>query len=135
MINGKPYISPVNLIHSSEGKLSVIEGGDLSFDMARCYFFSSDCGIQRGNHANKKNSQFMVCFTGKVEVTLSRGDFEEKFFLDSPVKGLFIPAGYWRTVDIKCDNSICFVVADKPYSKSDYIYDKEQYNSWVKNTE
>ena len=135
MINGKPYIKSVNLFHSSEGKLSVIEGVDLSFDIARCYFFLSNYGTQRGNHANKTNSQFMVCFTGKVAVTLSQGDYEEKFCLDSPVKGLFIPAGYWRVVDSKCDNSLCVVVADKSYSKSDYIYDKEQYNSWVKNME
>ena len=84
---------------------------------------------QRGNHAKKNNSQVLVAIGGKAALTLEAPDGKKfEFLLETNDKGLFIPAGYWRSAKLWKG---CYLLGlhSMKYTESDYVRD---YNEFLK---
>lgn len=103
-------------------------GKNIPFRPARFFsVYNVPEGTIRGKHAHKKCEQFLVCLSGQVDVTLDNG--EERFVhcLDSPNKGLHIPAGIWGEQTYVLPSTILLVLASHIYDPIDYINDYNEY--------
>lgn len=125
----KPQIINLPKICDPRGNLSFVENGThLPFDIARVYWiYDVPGGEERGSHAHKVSQSLMVSASGSFDVYLSDGKREERFSLNRPYQGLYIPPGYWRRLDNFSSGAVCMVLTSTPYSEEDYIRDYDEF--------
>lgn len=81
----------------------------------------------RGEHAHKICEQFLICINGKVSALVDNGKERNQVELDSPEKGLYIPAMIWGTQYNYSEDAILLCFASKEYDNSDYIRNYSEY--------
>ncbi len=81
----------------------------------------------RGTHAHRKCEQFLVCVVGSVTAIIDDGSHREEVTLDSPIKGLYMPALTWGTQYNYSPDAVLLVLASDPYDEGDYIHDYEEF--------
>lgn len=101
------------------GDLNFIElPDDIGFDVRRIFWVSKNRdGKWRGGHAHKVCQQVLIAVSGTVIVEAD----DVQFTLDSPDKGLFIPAGTYIAYKLYNIYSVLLVLASEHYDKEDYI--------------
>lgn len=111
------------------GNLSAIEEcSEIPFRIARTYWiYDVPGGETRGGHAYKQNEEFIVALSGSFDVLLDDGNGERCFSLNRSYYGLFVPRGWWRSMNNFSTNSVALVLASIPYTPEDYIYDYEAF--------
>jgi dTDP-4-dehydrorhamnose 3,5-epimerase-like enzyme len=115
-------------ISDPRGNLAVIERNVLPFEIKRVYYlFDVPSGSQRGGHAHKELSQFLVALSGSFDVLLKDGQHTQRVTLNNPTKGLLIPPGTWRELDNFSSGAVCLVVASDVYFEEDYIRDFQEF--------
>jgi len=115
-------------ISDPRGNLAVIERDVLPFEVKRVYYlFDVPSGSQRGGHAHKALSQFLVALSGSFDVLLKDGKETQRITLNNPTKGLLIPPGTWRELENFSSGAICLVVASDVYEEEDYIRDYQDF--------
>jgi dTDP-4-dehydrorhamnose 3,5-epimerase-like enzyme len=114
---------------NSLGSLSFFEyGKDISFLIKRVYYtYNVPKGTKRGMHAHKNLNQIMWVPYGSVLVILDDGLNKTSYLLDSPIKALLVPSGYWRDLFWKKSNSILVVGASDLFNEDDYIRDYKKF--------
>jgi hypothetical protein len=60
-------------------------------------------------------------------MTLDNGKKSEKFVLDDPTKGLYVPKLVWRTLHNFSTDAVLLIIASLKYSVEDYIRDYDEY--------
>lgn len=125
----RPYIIPLPKIFDPRGSLSFVEGGNhIPFQIARVYWiYDVPAGEARGSHSHIHNKSVIIAVGGSFTVHLSDGKRTESFTLNRPYEGLYVPTGYWRTLDNFSSGSVCMVLASHPYSEDDYIRDYNEF--------
>jgi len=115
----------------AKGSLSVLEGADIPFVIRRIYYIHDvPVGAVRGEHGHRQLEQIILCLSGVVEVMICDGIKQEFFTLADPSTLLYVPSGRWRSVKFKEAGSVLCVLASRPFDKSDYIYDYEEFLEW-----
>ncbi len=124
-----PHIIELPKVEDRRGNLSFIEGeGHAPFDIKRVYYiYDVPGGESRGGHAHKTLRQLIVAVAGSFTVVLDNGRTKRSFFLNHPWLGLYIPPGYWRTLEDFSSGAVCLVLASAHYDPEDYIYDYPEY--------
>lgn len=56
-------------------------------------------GESRGGHAYRKTDEFIVAISGGFDVTVDDGKQKKTFTLNRSYYGLYIPKGFWRTME------------------------------------
>lgn len=128
----KPCIIDLPRVYDPRGSLTFTENGDgrLPFDISRVYWtYDVPAGESRGGHSHKELEQLIVALNGSFNVNLFDGEDWSHWMLHLPYKGLYIPPGYWRTLDNFSSGSVCMVLASMPFDEDEYIRD---YNEFVK---
>ncbi|MBP9983511.1 MAG: WxcM-like domain-containing protein [Prevotella sp.] len=125
----KPVIIELPKHFDARGNLSVVEEFiQVPFKIERSYWiYDVPGGEKRGGHAYKENEEFIVALSGSFDVVLDDGKKKYSFSLNRSYYGLYVPKGIWREMVNFSTNSLALVLASKPYSSDDYIYD---YNSF-----
>lgn len=125
----KPHIIVLPRIFDPRGSLSFAEGENhVPFDIARVYWiYDVPTGEVRGSHSHKEAKSLLVATNGSFTVHLFDGKTTESFTLSRPFEGLYIPPGYWRTLDNFSSGSVCMVLTSLPYSEDDYIRDYNEF--------
>ena len=59
--------------------------------------------------------------SGSFDVLISDGKKESKFSLNQSYMGVYIPAGYWRSVENFSTNSVAVIAASTPYNPADAV--------------
>ena len=123
----------IQSFEDERGGLSFIEPGeDLKFNIARLYYlYHTSKNALRGVHAHKQLEQVLISLNGSFEVLLSDGIESQTFLLDRPNLGLYVCPMIWRELNPIEDNSICAVLASRPYEEDDYIHNYKEYLSLV----
>ncbi|MDO5395111.1 MAG: FdtA/QdtA family cupin domain-containing protein [Bacteroidales bacterium] len=121
----EPKVIEIGKIADPRGNLSVIEGGrTIPFAIGRVfYLYDVPADSSRGGHAHYTDCQFMIAVSGSFDVVLDNGAEQRRYTLNRPYRGLFIPPGFWRTMDNFSAGSVCMVITDNPYDEADYIRD------------
>ena len=125
-----PEIINIRTITSSEGNLSILDKENkIPFEIKRIFYvYNIPKNTQRGGHAHKKLKQFIWPINGELEIiTFTQKCFKQKFSLNSPNKGLFIPELTWSYQLTKSNNTIYCVAASDYYDENEYIRNWENF--------
>src|SRR5260221_14567349 len=94
----QPYLIEFPKIgNSALGYISVAEKGNLPFEVKRIYWtYYTPEDIVRGGHAHYDLEQILVAVSGKIIVnTEMPGGQHDRFILETPNVGLFLPKFCW----------------------------------------
>ena len=138
-MNSKSYPSGAVLYDipyfaDDRGAINILEiARDLPFGCQRIFYtYTVPEGSVRGEHAHRTCEQFLISIRGKVSVLVDDGEHRDEFMLDSPSKGLWLPAGCWGEQFGHSPDSILLVLASLPYDNADYIRSYDEFISWKK---
>lgn len=81
----------------------------------------------RGEHAHRKCHQFLTCVRGSVRVLADDGKHREEFLLDTPGRGLHLPALTWGTQYHYSEDAVLLVFASMQYDAADYLRTYEEF--------
>lgn len=125
----QPQIINLPKFMDERGNLSFIEEEKhIPFKIARSYWiYDVPGGEVRGGHAYKENQEFIVALSGSFDIILENGEEKHTFHLNRSYYGLYVPKGWWRSMENFSTNSLALIVASIPYQKEDYIYDYEEF--------
>ncbi len=116
-------------INDVRGKLAVIEGDCIPFEIKRVYYlFDVPSDAYRGGHSHKEQSELLIALSGSFEVILDNGNSKQSIMLNKPDKGLLIPTGIWRELENFSSGAVCLVIASGEFDENDYIRD---YNAFL----
>ncbi|MBO4314516.1 MAG: WxcM-like domain-containing protein [Prevotella sp.] len=118
------------------GNLSAIEEcKEVPFHIARTYWiYDVPGGETRGGHAYIQNEELIIALSGSFDVLLDDGNGERCFSLNRSYYGLYVPKGWWRSMNNFSTNSVALVLASIPYTPEDYIYDYEVFRSFCRSS-
>lgn len=96
------------------------------FDIRRVFYLYDVPGdAERGGHSHHKARELIVAASGSFDVTLTDGHDTRTFSLNRPYRGLYIPAGIWRSLDNFSSGSVCLVLTSELFAETDYVRDYE----------
>lgn len=105
---------------------------DLPFSPQRFFFvYNVPSREVRGEHAHKRCQQFLLCVSGSCRVLVDDGAHREEFVLDSPDRGLLMPAMVWGTQYQYSPDAVLLVFASEPYDADDYIRSYDEFLALV----
>jgi hypothetical protein len=111
-----------------DGEVVVAEAATgVPFAIARLFVLRAPQGAERGHHAHRICSQFMICSNGIVDIVLKDGDAQRTFVLDRSDRALLVPPMIWNTVVFRAPQSVVSVLCDRPYEAADYIRDYDEF--------
>lgn len=111
------------------GNLSFAEQNNhIPFQILRTYWiYDVPGGANRGGHAYKATSEFIIAISGSFDVTVDDGKKKKTFTLNRSYYGLYIPNGLWRTMENFSTNSLALEFADTKYDRNDYVEDYHEF--------
>ena len=120
-------------IETQNGKLSILEGNLLPFEIKRVYcIYDVPTASIRGFHAHKTLEQLLIALGGRIDVEMDNGQGDKEIHvLDSPQKTLYVGPLYWHTMAWKSSNTTLLVLASQEYNPDDYIRDYEEFVKFV----
>lgn len=121
---------PLHSVDDSErGTLCVAEfGKDIPFEIKRIfYLYNLSSDTVRGQHAHRKQEQFIMCLSGSVEVLTVQNGKESRFTLSQPNQGVYLPPMTWVRIKVLDISAIYLVVSSGLYEESDYIRNYEEF--------
>jgi acetyltransferase-like isoleucine patch superfamily enzyme len=126
-------IHPLHIARDLRGSLAVADfGADLPFAPLRLFSVSQVPGRHvRGEHAHRRQHQFLVCLHGELSLLLDDGTRREELLLDSPAFGVHIPPLVWAAQFGFSDDAVLCVLASGPYEPEEYIREYEQFLALV----
>ena len=125
----QPYLIEFPRIgNTMEGYISVAENNTLPFSTNRVYWtYYTPESIRRGGHAHHQLEQILVAVSGKIIVeTEMPGGVKERFILESPNVGLFMPIYCWHIMQYT-HSSVQMCIANMVYDEKDYIRDYNEF--------
>lgn len=128
----KPEIISLPKICDPRGNLTFVQNGEhIPFNIARAYWtYDVPAGEARGGHSHHVAKSLIVSTSGSFNVNLFDGATWETYVLNRPFEGLYVPPGYWRTLDNFAAGSVCMVLTSTPFDEGDYERD---FDEFVKN--
>ena len=130
----KAKLIEIKKVQDPRGSLSVVEQlSDIPFELKRVYYMYDIAeGADRGHHAMKTQSKFLIAMHGSFDVILKDGTNEAKFHLNKPNQGLLIPGGLWREMHNFTKGAVCVVLADEVFIEADHIRDYDTFLDYKK---
>lgn len=121
-------------ITDRRGNLSFAEEGKhIPFEIQRNYWiYDVPGGEIRGGHAYKENKEFIIALSGSFDVILDDGKENKTYSLNRSYYGLYVPEGIWRQMVNFSTNSLALIVASTSFNKADYIYDYEEFKTYIR---
>jgi len=124
-----PELVKLPKITDLRGNLSFVEeDSQLPFKIRRVYWiYDVPGGEKRGGHAFRETEEMIVALSGSFDVVLNDGEREFRFSLNRSYFGVLVPKMIWRMLENFSTNSLAVILASTDYSKSEYIYDFEEF--------
>ena len=118
-------------VHDVRGSLAVIEKDIMPFPVKRIYYlYDVPSDAFRGGHAHREQESLVIALSGSFEVICNDGENEKRIMLNKPNRGLFIPIGVWREIEIFSSGAVCLVLASTEYNELEYIRDYNDFRSF-----
>ena len=129
----KPTIITLPKICDPRGNLTFVENRcHVPFDIARAYWvYDVPGGEERGGHSHHVAEELIIATGGSFNVNLFDGYETKTYTLNRPFEGLYVPPGYWRTLDNFASGSVCMVLTSTPYDETDYVRDYDDFMELV----
>jgi len=126
MLSRLADVRPIELpcYRRDDGEVVVAEAATgVPFAIARLFVLRAPQGAERGHHAHKLCSQFIICSNGVVDVALDDGAARQVFRLNRSNRALLVPPMIWNTVIFRAPETVVSVLCDRPYEADDYVRD------------
>ena len=122
-------VYPIPSFSDIRGDISILEFSKiLPFEIKRIFYtYGVDSSEVRGEHAHKVCEQFLIAVHGSLNVIVDNGTQREEYVLDTPKKGLHLPAGCWGIEYKHSPDCVLLVLASHSYDASDYIRDYNEF--------
>ena len=132
-LNKRERIINLPKIKDKRGNLSFIEGGNhIPFEIKRVYWiYDVPGGENRGGHAFREQSEFIVALSGSFDIEIDNGNDIETYSMNRSYYGLFVPKGFWRQMKNFSTNSLALIIASTEFNVSDYIRDYKEFKLLV----
>lgn len=129
----EPRIIQLPKFLDDRGNLSFFENDNqLPFAIKRVHWiYDVPGGESRGSVAYKTTEEFIVAMSGSFDVVVKNCEREWNFSLNRSYMGVYIPAGYWRTVENFSSNSVAVIAASTYYDPSDAIRSMDELRAWI----
>lgn len=113
----------------ARGNISFVEQlTHIPFVIKRTYWiYDVPGGESRGGHAFRQNQEFIVALSGAFDVVVDNGEQKKTFTLNRSYYGLYVPAGFWRSMENFSTNSLALEFGSMHYDESDYIRDYDDF--------
>lgn len=123
---------PLKRFDDERGSLLPIEGGvDVPFIPQRVFAtFTVPEGTTRGEHANLRTHEFLICLSGGLTVWLHDGANEKGIRIDRPDVGLIVPPTVWIEMRLFAANTHLLVLASHAYDPAEYIRDFNAFENY-----
>ena len=97
--------------------------GLLPFEVARVFYIHGiPAGAERGGHSHHQDQELIIALRGSFNVCVDDGAGSVRSFrLDRADRGLYVPAGLWRTLDGFSDGAVCLTLITNRFSEADYV--------------
>jgi len=104
-------------ISDPRGNLTFLEGGrHVPFEIKRVfYLYDVPGGDTRAGHALKSCEQFLIALSGSFDVILDDGHERERYHMNVPYQGLYVPTLICREIENYSSGAVCTVLASEPY--------------------
>ncbi|MFT4856195.1 MAG: hypothetical protein ACI9UV_000437 [Algoriphagus sp.] len=122
-------------IDDRRGNLTFIQNHDqLPFTIERVFWtYDVPGGEIRGAHAYKNQQEIIIALSGSFDVVITRSDGEiEKYSLNRPYYGLYLPPLTWRHMENFSTNALSLHLSSYTFNSEDYIREFEEYQSFLK---
>ena len=121
----EPRIIQLPKFLDDRGNLSFFENDNqLPFAIKRVHWiYDVPGGESRGGVAYKMTEEFIVAMSGSFDVVVKNCEREWNFSLNRSYMGVYIPAGYWRTVENFSSNSVAVIAVSTFYDPNDAVRD------------
>lgn len=118
-----PQIIQLPKFLDERGNLSFLENNaQIPFEIKRVHWiYDVPGGETRGGVAYRTTEEFIVAMSGSFDVVVRDENREWKFFLNRSYKGVYIPAGLWRSIENYSSNSVAVIAASTYYDPSDAV--------------
>ncbi len=129
----KPRIIQLPKICDPRGNLTFVQDMEqVPFEISRVYWtYDVPAGEFRGGHSHRTAEEVVVASGGSFNVNLFDGEEWVTYTLNRPYQGLYIPSGYWRTLDNFASGSVCLVMTSTKYDEADYVRDFDEFKRIV----
>lgn len=117
-------------IYDPRGNLTFTQHGDglLPFNIERVYWtYDVPAGEERGGHSHHLGKELLIALSGSFNVNLFDGTEWTTYTLNRPYEGLYVPPGYWRTLNNFCSGSVLMVLTSEKFDEADYIRDFDEF--------
>lgn len=81
----------------------------------------------RGEHAHRECHQFLICMRGRISVVGDDGWRREKFLMDRPNLGFYMPPMTWGGQFDYSPDAVLLVFASHYYDATDYLRDYDEF--------
>lgn len=127
-----PQIIELPKFLDERGNLSFFENDNqLPFAIKRVHWiYDVPGGEERGGLAYKETEEFVVAMSGSFDVLVDDGKQQYHFSLNRSYKGVYIPAGTWRTITNYSTNAVAVIAASTHYDPQDAIREYEEFLQW-----
>lgn len=127
-----PRIIELPKFLDDRGNLSFLENNNqLPFAIKRVHWiYDVPGGERRGGVAYKITEEFIIAMSGSFDVVVNDGEREWIFSLNRSYKGVYIPAGFWRSVQNFSSNSVAVIAASTSYDPTDAIRSMDDLHAW-----
>lgn len=125
----KPKRINLTKFEDSRGNLSFIEANKhIPFSIKRTYLiYDVPGGEIRGGHAYKQLEEFIIALSGSFDIVLNNGKKNSKITLNRSYYGVYVPSLVWRKLENFSTNSLCMILASRPYEEEDYIRSHDKF--------
>ena len=119
----EPRIIELPKFLDERGNLSFLENDkQIPFEIKRVHWiYDVPGGESRGGVAYKTTEEFIVAMSGSFDVVVRDAEREWKFQLNRSYKGVYIPAGLWRSIENYSSNSVAVIAASTFYDPADAV--------------
>lgn len=126
-------VIPLPRHEHENGILTVAQnGGPVPFKVRRIfYIYDIPAGSSRGGHSHFCAEELIVAISGCFDVVVDDGHTSATVTLRNPSRGLYVPAGIWRSLSNFSSGAVCLVLTSEKFSEEDYVRD---YNEFKKLT-
>ena len=120
---------PIPSIRDERGVLSFAEAHKvIPFSVERVFWiYDVPSHVSRGGHAHWTCSEVVVPICGAFTITLDDGRVRAAVRMDSPDRGVLIPAGVWCELGSFEPGTVLLVMASHPYDATGYVHDYDEY--------
>ena len=124
-------IIEIPTVGDSRGQLAFAEARTcVPFPIERVFWiYEVPAEAQRGGHAHWTCAELVVAVRGAFTMVVDDGELRREVRMDSPSRGILIPAGVWCEL---CDfdpDTVLVAMASEPYDATGYVHEYERFKS------